>query len=107
MVQHRRLLPRQFADWPGLLAIEGWSEARWRTCQVVDVSTTGAGIELHTAPPIDLIGQKVLLTIHLRAEVRHQSPPTERGVRLGLQFVDLSNGERDYIRSLENIGAVW
>jgi hypothetical protein len=107
MVERRRLLPRQFADWPGLLAIEGCSEPRWRNCRVVDVSTTGAGVELQQSPSIDIIGRNVLLAIHLRAEVRHHSSPTETGMRLGLQFVNLSNGERDYIRSLETIGAVW
>jgi hypothetical protein len=39
--------------------------------------------------------------------VRHHTPPSETGMRLGLQFVDLTHDERDYIRSLESIGAVW
>ncbi len=107
MVEHRRLLPRQFTDWPGLVAIEGCSEPPWRDCRVVDVSTTGAGIELHNAPSIEMVGRRIFLAIYLQAEVRHHTPPSETGMRLGLQFVDLTHDERDYIRSLESIGAVW
>jgi len=55
MTELRRRLPRQFADWRGKYAFEGESEESWHDCRVIDISTSGAGLELLDAPEHELV----------------------------------------------------
>jgi hypothetical protein len=87
--------------------IEGDPEQRWRDCRVVDVSSAGAGVELRDATEEETTGRRIILAVSIRADVRHSGPTTGDGARVGVQFVDLSEGERAYIESLEKVGASW
>jgi hypothetical protein len=100
----KRLLPRQFADWRGWYMIEGDPAQRWRECRVVDISTAGAGLELLDAKPDETEGRRIILAVQLHAEVRHVHQNEENGVRVGTQFVGLSDAERAYIQSLVDSG---
>lgn len=102
----RRLLPRQFADWRGWYMIEGDPTQRWRECRVVDISTAGAGLELRDATPGETEGRRIILAVQLTAEVRY-TREDDGSLRVGTQFVDLSDAERAYIASLVESGKRW
>jgi len=106
-VQHRRLLPRQFTDWQGRYMIEGDPEQRWRDCRIVDVSSAGAGLELLNATPEETSGQRILLAVQLKGEVRHVQEGRADELRVGMQFVELSEAERVYLASIAVLDARW
>jgi hypothetical protein len=87
--------------------LEGRSDKSWRECHVLDVSRSGAGVELFDATQEAMRGQRVVLemevppaVLRLRGEVRHISPGVNGGLRVGLQFTGLSALERDMLDSL-------
>ena len=102
----RRLLPRQLANWRGRYMIEGDPEQRWRDCRVVDISSAGAGIELLDATPEETEGKKIILAFQLRAEVKHTRTADDK-VRVGMQFVELSEVEQRYLAALAELDARW
>jgi len=105
--QLRRFIPRQFADWDGTYLVADDPERRFRDCRVVDISSAGAGIELLDAPPQIAEGHRLFVAVHLQAEIRHVRPPREDRVRIGTQFVDLTDAERAYLESLNALEVRW
>lgn len=103
----RRLLPRQFTDWHGRYMIEGDPHERWRECRVVDVSTLGAGLELFDVTPEEMSGQSIILSVDLRGEVKHAVADRADGLRVGIQFEDLTEAETTYVKSLVKLQALW
>jgi hypothetical protein len=87
--------------------IEDDPERRWRNCRVVDVSSAGAGVELLDATQEETSGRRIILAVSIRADVRHTEATGSDATKVGIQFVDLSEGERTYIESLEKVGASW
>jgi hypothetical protein len=107
MSEIRRLLPRQFADWRGKYMFEGASPDHWRDCRVIDISSAGAGLELIDTSAAEADGRRILIAVHLRGEIRNSAPRKGETLRAGVQFVDLSDAERFYLDSLEEIKALW
>ena len=105
--QLRRFLPRQFADWRGTYLVESDPERRWRDCRVVDISSAGAGVELLDPPGFPLEGRRIFLAVHLQGEIRHAAPGRFGGLRVGAQFVELSEAEKSYLASLGDVDARW
>jgi len=105
--QLRRLLPRQFVDWGGSYLVESDPEGQWRDCRVIDVSSAGAGMELVDAPWEAAEGSHILIAIHLRGEIRHTGPPQGDRLRIGTQFVDLTDAQRKYLASFTDVEARW
>ena len=103
----KRLLPRKFIDWQGKYMIEDDPDERWRDCRVIDVSTFGAGLELVDVTPDNTAGRNIILADNLRGEVRHTLPAKSDGTRVGIEFVDLTEAEQDYLTSLVNLQATW
>lgn len=102
----RRLLPRQLADWRGRYIVEGDPEENWRDCRVVDISSAGAGVEVPGGSPEETEGHRIVLVIHLIAEVKYAKAQQDK-LRVGLQFVELSDAERRYLGSLADLDARW
>jgi len=102
----KRFLPRQFVDWPGTYLVEGDPEESWHDCRVIDVSTAGAGFELVDAPAAAREGHRIFVTVHLQAEIRHTRPKQDR-LRVGTQFVDLTDAERAYLSTVTGLDARW
>lgn len=96
----RRALPRQFADWSGRFRLDGPSDSQWRDCRIVDVSSAGAGIALTGVVPEELLGNDLLLVIHLRGVVRHARFGGDDEVFAGLEFLAPSESWRTHLRSL-------
>src|SRR5580704_17607701 len=98
MGQIRRLVPRQLTDWHGKYMFEEDPERQWRDCQVLDISSAGAGLELFKTTPDQCLGTRIVLA--LRADLRYTAPGRNDGLRVGVQFVDLTPNERAYRNSL-------
>ncbi len=107
MEQIRRLLPRQFTDWQGKYMFEDDPDQRWRDCRVVDVSSAGAGLQLIDTSEDEIVGERVLLAVHLRGVLRNAGPGRAGGLRVGIQFIDLTDGERHYLESLKELQVAW
>jgi hypothetical protein len=103
----RRILPRQFADWRGKYLFEDEPGQPWRNCRVLDVSSAGAGLELQELSPGELVGTRILLAVHLRGDLRNAQPTSSGQLRAGIQFVNLTSGEREYLDSLAELQATW
>jgi hypothetical protein len=107
MEQIRRRLPRQFTDWRGRYLIEDDRDELWRGCRVIDISTAGAGLELLETSAEVIAGHRILLAVLLRGELRNVGPGKGNGLRVGVQFTDLTEPERAYLDSLTEIQALW
>jgi PilZ domain len=107
--QIRRLLPRQIVDWSGSFAIEGSGDAQhiWRGCRVIDISAGGAGVEICNPDPDIEVGETLVLALRLRGEIRDTRARYEDRLRVGIQFIDMSERERSYLDSLINLQARW
>jgi hypothetical protein len=103
----RRLLPRQFTDWHGRYMIEDDPNELWRPCRVVDVSTLGAGLELFDTSAEEMSERSIILSVDLKGEVKHAVASRTDGIRVGIQFEDLTDLESDYVRSLVKLQALW
>ena len=107
MEQLRRILPRQFADWRGKYLFEDEPHQRWRDCRVLDVSSAGAGLELQGLVADEAVGSRILLAVHLRGELRNSEPTSSGRLRAGVQFINLTADEREYLDSLAELQATW
>ncbi|HTZ07893.1 MAG TPA: PilZ domain-containing protein, partial [Acidimicrobiales bacterium] len=100
------VLPRQFADWEGQIQSADDAEGPWQACRVVDVSPGGAGLELGPAGPPLVPGEAVAIEIRLSAEVRHVSA-VPGGVRVGVQFVGLTEVASRYLEAMSKLETGW
>lgn len=103
----KRLLPRKFIGWQGKYMIEDDPAATWRDCRIVDVSKFGAGLELVGATPDETAGRNIILADNLRGEVRHCVAANSEGLRVGIEFVGLTESDQTYLNSLVKLQAVW
>jgi hypothetical protein len=80
----------------------------WRRCIVLDLSTKGAGLELFDlregpAPDtlmVELRGPPDGRGIVVRGDVRNVSPGTQGGVRVGIEFTEQTELEREILEML-------
>jgi hypothetical protein len=113
----RRRLPRQPADWPGRYHFEDVPDVLDNSCCVVDISRMGAGVEIFGDSPIDPIGRRVSIDvegpsngsiwIHMEGLVRNASSGPVGGVRIGIEFVGLSEVELAILDALEQMQVAW
>ena len=113
----RRRLPRQLADWPGTYHFDNDAEVATDTCRVMDISRMGVGVEVFGGTPIDPRGHRVTADIrgpaggsiglHMEGEVRNVGLGSSGGVRLGIEFVGLTDVEQSIVDSLEQMQIAW
>ncbi len=112
----RRRAERRPVEWIGKYRIEGPSQGRWEPCRILDVSMTGAALEVFgTVPDMkDLItidlqptdaeqsGVQLICELRVPAEIRHTTEPKadEPGTRLGVEFVQMGTLAREVLRDL-------
>ncbi len=107
MEQIRRLLPRQFTNWRGKYLFEDDPDHRWRDCRVLDVSSAGAGLAIAETDENEVLGNTIILAIHLRGELRNVSSGRDEGLRVGIKFIDLTDEEQAYLESLAELQVAW
>ena len=91
MPDDRRRVPRNPAGWMGRYMFEG--QASWGWCRVVDISSLGAGLELHGAVPENCTGCRITVKVEspyelrLVGECRHATREPARRIRVGIEFI--------------------
>lgn len=105
--QIRRLLPRQVVDWPGAYSVDEDPAGIWGDCRVIDISSGGAGLEIPFPHREVQVGETVLLTIQLRGGVRDSRVRGENRLRVGIEFMGVSERERAYLESLADLHVRW
>jgi hypothetical protein len=108
-VENRRRAERQDAVWMGSCHVEDEASDAWRDCGVFDFSALGAGMDLRHPDSTDLVGRRLSVRlpvgastdIILTGDVRNAKGGPDGIVRLGIEFVGLSEIERSVIDLLE------
>jgi hypothetical protein len=102
-MEYRRRVPRQAVGLAGFCFIEGESVARWRDCEIIDISSLGLGLTFQHPQPWDLVGRRIVVdaatvdeavTIRLEGQIRNAAPTLEGDVRIGVEFVGLTHGDQ-------------
>lgn len=105
--ERRRKNRRAAREWTGRYRLEHASG--WRDCTLIDVSETGAGFQafmlatdavaLSTAE-LELVDPSGDHVIRLRGRVAHLTRSNEGHVRIGLEFVELTDLESQLLGML-------
>jgi hypothetical protein len=104
--QLRRGAPRQFTAWRARYLFQGDAPNHWHECQVIDVSATGAGLLLTDATAVQVRNRRLVISLHLPATVMNVIE-TESGLRVGTEFLEISDEERAEIRKMAQLGVRW
>jgi hypothetical protein len=118
MQHRRRKVPRQAAGWFAKCRLESEPETTtWSHCQVLDVSTVGAGVEILGVVGHSLIGERLVVevqaptgatfSVRFVGMVMNAGAVPHGGVRLGLEFVGLSPTEVSILNLFEQMGVGW
>ena len=117
MELRRRRVPRQAAGWFGKCLVEDDPVASWAECRVIDVSIIGAGIEVFSLADRDLVGRRMTVevqaptgasvSIRFAGEIKNAGVVPHGGVRLGMEFLGLSESERSILNMLEQMQVAW
>lgn len=108
----RRRVPRHAATWSGCCRIDGDPTYAWRECDVYDVSALGLGIDLHISRPSGLVGRRISVRVPsvlgpwgdltLRGDIKNASARRAGMIRVGIEFVELSENEQCLVDVLQN-----
>jgi len=102
-VENRRRKHRQPAGWAASYQLAGEQIAGWHDCRVVDISMLGLGISFDHPNPADLVGWLVsvnlpgdgsCVNVRLDGQIKNASPTMSRDIRVGIEFVQLSETEQ-------------
>ncbi|MFZ0249591.1 MAG: PilZ domain-containing protein [Acidimicrobiales bacterium] len=108
-MEFRRRVPRQIASWSGVCQIEGEPAGQRRECRVLDISELGVGILLTDVQPGELIGRRIIVesptmgtavNVRLEGEVRNAVPMRDESVRVGIEFMGLTELEHSVVKAL-------
>jgi PilZ domain len=111
-MEDRRRTQRQSAASRGLCHVEGESPDLWRECEVFDISDLGVAIATRYPRRSHLIGRRISVRLPaigasidmtLKGVVRNVSTSSDGTVRVGIEFVNLSEAEL-YIVDLLALG---
>ena len=108
-MENRRRAQRQSAVWMGSCHVEGEPSRLWRDSGVFDFSILGVGMDLRHPDASDLVGRRVSVRLPVGAsidmtftgEVRNAKAGPNGVVRVGIEFVDLSDAERAVVDHLD------
>lgn len=108
-MEFRRRVPRQTAGWIGYCHIEGEPVDQPRECRILDISEFGVGIALKLPPRSKLVGRHVSVetptfgasvNVRLEGTVRNSVTTDGGSVRLGIEFVGLTEVELSLVKAL-------
>jgi hypothetical protein len=103
VVENRRRLNRRPAGWSASYRLAGEHAAEWRDCRVVDISMLGLGITFDHPNPSELAGHLVsvnlpghgsCVNVRLEGEIRNAVMTMGRDIRVGIEFVKLTETEQ-------------
>lgn len=94
-------------EWTTRYWLEGSSDRQWRVARVLTVYEMGLVAELFATTSEEARAHRVVLemrvppaVLHIRGDVMRTDHGSQGGIRIRLQFVNLSVVERDLIESL-------
>jgi hypothetical protein len=102
-MENRRRLHRQPAGWAASYQLAGESAAGWRECRVVDISMLGIGITFEHPDPTALSGRLIsvnlpgdgsCVNVRLEGEIKNATVTMSRDLRIGIEFIRLSETEQ-------------
>jgi PilZ domain len=102
-VENRRRIHRQPIGWAASYRLTDEAAHGWRDCRVVDISMLGMGITVACLHPSDLVGRLVSVNlpgpassvnVRLEGEIKSAVPTINRRLRVGIEFVQLSETEQ-------------
>ncbi|HEY5383804.1 MAG TPA: PilZ domain-containing protein [Acidimicrobiales bacterium] len=102
-MENRRRLHRQPAGWAASDQLAGEQAAGWRDCRVVDISMLGLGITVDHPDPSELTGRLVsvnlpsdgsCVNVRLEGQIKNASATMGRDIRVGVEFIRLSETEQ-------------
>jgi PilZ domain len=105
----RRRVPRHVAGWTGSCHIDDEPIDTLWECRVLDISELGLAILLQHPQGVRLIGRRMTVesptastsvNIRLEGDVRNAVPVGSEAVRLGIEFVGLTELEQTVVRAL-------
>jgi hypothetical protein len=105
----RRRVPRRVAGWTGCCHIDDDPAGKDWECRVLDISELGVAIVLQHPLGVELIGRRMSVesptastsvNIRLEGDVRNAVPVDGDAVRLGIEFVGLTELEQTVVRAL-------
>jgi hypothetical protein len=108
-MSNRRRAERQDAVWIGECHVDGEMPGIWRDCGVFDLSALGVGMDLRHPDASDLLGRRLSVRLPIGAsmdmtltgEVRNAKTGPDGIVRVGVEFLDVSDTERSIVDLLE------
>ncbi len=105
----RRRVPRHAAGWSGSCRIDGEPVDQHWVCRVVDIADLGLAIQLQHPEGVHLVGRRISVesptagasvSIRLEGDVRYAIPAGDDTVRLGIEFVGLTELEQTVVKAL-------
>jgi hypothetical protein len=103
IVENRRRLHRRPAGWAASYQLVGEQTSGWQDCRVVDISVLGLGISFDHPNSAELVGRLVSVNlpgdgscvkVRLEGQIRNASATMSRDIRVGIEFVRLSETEQ-------------
>jgi hypothetical protein len=114
-MEYRRRVARQPTAWAGFCHIDGEFPARWRDCEVIDISMFGIGVTFHHPEPWNLVNRRIFVdisaideavNIRLEGEIRNADFTLEGDIRVGVELVGLSQSEQAITAVLSGINRI-
>ncbi len=102
-METRRRLHRQSVGWAASYRLAGEPDGAWRDCRVVDISMLGLGITFDHPNPSELSGRLIsvnlpgdgsCVNVRLEGEIRNATATMGRDIRVGIEFIRLSETEQ-------------
>ena len=102
-MEYRRRAERQPTAWAGFCHIAGESPSMWRDCEVIDISMFGLGITFDHPNPAELSGRLIsvnlpgdgsCVNVRLEGEIKNATTTMSRDLRVGIEFIGLSETEQ-------------
>jgi len=102
-MENRRREHRRPAGWAASYRLAGDPVGAWRDCRVVDISMLGLGITFDHPNPSELNGRPIsvnlpgdgsCVNVRLEGEIKNATVPMSRDVRVGIEFIGLSETEQ-------------
>jgi len=120
--EFRRRVPRiATTSWSGRYVVEDDPESEWRECRVLDVSVLGVGLELFPTDSDNdsslLVGHRLVIlvqapvgesiSVRLMGTVKNVGSGAQGEIRVGLEFVGLSDTEQAIVTVIEQLQVSW
>jgi PilZ domain len=102
-MENRRRLHRQPAGWAASYRLAGEPIGGWCGCRVIDISMLGLGITIDHPNPAELTGRLIsvnlpgdgsCVNVRLEGEIKNATPTMSRDIRVGVEFLRLSETEQ-------------